>query len=130
MSELITYSKKGLTSHSLISIIAAGVVLVLASVGGIARFISTSEWLLLCQCLVAILFTVSLAYFCGSLSGNKRMFEALYPAVWYVGPMQKVLYVDFFGVDSLASWQAGMPYYFCGLSFALLMVALRTKNTH
>ena len=96
---------------------------------GILRFTGSAEWLLLAQLIIAISFTVSLAYFCGTFTGTKRMFEVLYPALWYIGPIQAALYVDFFGVNSQASWQAGVPYYFIAISISLLMLTMSAKST-
>ena len=89
-----------------------------------------AEWILLTQIFIAISFSVSLAYFCGAFTGTKRMFEILYTAIWYIGPIQAALYLDFFGVNSAASWQAGIPYYFAAISIVLLMLTVRAKSTH
>lgn len=80
----------------------------------------------MCQCVIAI--TVSLAYFCGHFSGNKRTFEAFYPVLCYIGPLQKSLYVDYFGVNSEQSWQAGMPIYFVSPSAILLTSSVTSKT--
>ena len=127
--ELITYNKQSATLQSLACYFAAWVLLALASIGSVVRFTGSGEWLLLIQLFIAISFTVSLAYFCGAFTGTKRMFEVLYPALWYLGPIQAALYVDFFGVNSQASWQAGVPYYFVAISISLLMLTIRAKNT-
>jgi hypothetical protein len=52
-----------------------------------------------------------------------------YPALWYIGPIQTALYVDFFGVNGQASWQAGVPYYFLAISIGLLTLAVCAKST-
>ncbi len=127
--ELVTYSKQSAISQSFACYCAAWILLALASIGSLVRFTGSAEWLLLVQLAIAISFTVSLAYFCGAFSGTKRMFEVLYPALWYIGPMQTALYVDFFGVNSQASWQAGVPYYFVVISISLLMLTIGAKNT-
>jgi hypothetical protein len=127
--ELVAYSRKTLVLSSLASYSSAYLLLVLVSLGGIIRFTALTEWLLLIQLSIAIAFTVALAYFCGTFTGTKRMFEVLYPAIWYLGPIQAALYVDFFGVNSSASWQAGMPYYFLVISLGLLILSIRAKKT-
>jgi hypothetical protein len=127
--ELLTYSKQSAILPSLACYSAACILLVLASMGSLVRFTGSAEWLLLAQVIIAISFTVSLAYFCGALTGTKRMFEVLYPALWYIGPIQTALYVDFFGVNSQASWQAGVPYYFVAIAISLLMLTIRAKST-
>ena len=128
--ELITYSKKSAVLQSLASYSAGWVVLAMASSGSLVRFAFMAEWILLTQIFIAISFSVSLAYFCGAFTGTKRMFEILYTAIWYIGPIQAALYLDFFGVNSAASWQAGIPYYFAAISIVLLMLTVRAKSTH
>ncbi|WJG09242.1 hypothetical protein [Aliiglaciecola sp. LCG003] len=127
--ELIIYSKQSPILQSLASYSAAWILLALASIGSVLRFSGSAQWLLLVQLIIAILFTVSLAYFCGTFTGIKRMFEVLYPALWYIGPIQSALYVDFFGVNSQLSWEAGVPYYFLAISIGLLTLAVRAKST-
>jgi hypothetical protein len=127
-TELITYSKKSAIQQSLASYSSAWVLLTMASLGSVLRFAAMSEWLLIIQLIIAISFTVSLAYFCGAFTGTKRMFEVLYPAIWYMGPIQAALYLDFFGVNSQVSWQAGTPYYFLAISIALLVLTVRNKS--
>ncbi len=126
--ELIAYSRKTLIRSSLASYFSAYVLLILVSLGGIIRFTAMAEWPLLMQLSIAIAFTVALAYFCGTFSGSRRMFEVLYPAIWYLGPIQAALYVDFFGVNSAASWQADMPYYFLATSVGLVILSIRAKK--
>ncbi|MBA6391570.1 hypothetical protein H4J38_12415 [Colwellia sp. BRX10-3] len=126
--ELVAYSRKSIKLSSLASYFAAWILLLLASLGGLLRFTATTEWMLVIQLIIAISFTVSLAYFCGTFTGTKRMYEVLYPAIWYIGPIQTALYVDFFGVNSQLSWQAGMPYYFLAVSIALLMLTIVAKS--
>ncbi|MFT5756197.1 MAG: hypothetical protein ACI9LM_000909 [Alteromonadaceae bacterium] len=127
--ELITYSKKSVILQSLSSYSAAWVLLAMASIGSVVRFTVMAEWMLLIQVIIAISFSVSLAYFCGTFTGTKRTFEMLYTAMWYMGPIQTALYLDFFGVNSEVSWQAGMPYYFLAISISLLMLTLRAKKS-
>jgi len=126
--ELVTYSKQSAILQSFACYCAAWLLLALASIGSVVRFTGSAEWLLLVQLIIAISFTVSLAYFCGAFTGTKRMFEVLYPALWYIGPIQTALYVDFFGVNSQASWQAGVPYYFVAISISLLMLTIRARS--
>jgi len=126
--ELMTYNRQSSTLQSLASFSAAWLLLILVSIGSVLRFSAATEWVLLLQLFIAISFTVSLAFCCGALTGNKRMFEVLYPALWYLGPMHATLYVDFFGVNSQASWKAGMPYYFLAISIGLLVLTIGVRN--
>jgi hypothetical protein len=127
--ELITYSKKSTMLQRLTSFAAGWVLFAIASFGSLVRFAAMAEWLLLVQIIIAISFSVSLAYFCGAFTGTRRTFEILFTAVWYIGPIQSLLYLDFFGVNSEVSWQAGMPYYFVAIALCLLMLTVRAKST-
>jgi hypothetical protein len=126
--ELMTYSKQSSTLQSLASFSAAWLLLALASFASLVRLLAMTEWLLVVQLIIAISFTVALAYFCGTLTGTKRMFEVLYPTLWYIGPIQTALYVDFFGVNGQASWQAGVPYYVAAISMGLLLLTVSIRN--
>jgi len=128
-SELIIYSQQSSILQSFASYSAGWILLALASIGSVLRFTGSGDWLLLVQLIIAISFNVSLAYFCGTFTGTKRMFEVLYPAFWYLGPIQTALYVDFFGVNGQASWEAGIPYYFLAISIGLLTLAVSAKST-
>ena len=127
--EIMTYSKHSSIFQTLASYCAAWLLLVMVSFGSIVRFVAIAEFILLIQLIIAISFTVSLAYFCGTFTGNKRMFEVLYPALWYLGPIKTALYVDFFGVNSQASWQVGVPYYFTAVSFILFITTVIKRHT-
>jgi hypothetical protein len=126
--ELITYSKKSAILQSLTSYSAGWALLAMASFGSLVRFSAMAEWVLLIQIFIAISFSVSLAYFCGAYTGTKRMFEILYTAIWYIGPIQAALYLDFFGVNNVVSWQAGVPYCFAAISIGLLLLTVHAKS--
>lgn len=128
VAEIMAYSRCEKVWHELASYFAAWLVLFLASFVSIALFVVSLEWLLLLQLFIAISFTSALAMFCGSVSGSQRLFEGIYLLVWYLGPIQSALYLDFFGVNSQASWQAGMPYIFLCLSGVLLYVSLYVRR--
>ncbi len=128
--ELIIYSQKSSVTQSLASYLAAWSLLIIASLGAVIRFSTATELLLLAQLMIGISFTVSLAYFCGAITGTKRMFEGLYPLLWYMGPIQATLYLDFFGVNSQLTWQAGMPYFFGAISVGLLILTIGVKKKY
>ena len=123
--ELITYSSQSTILQRLASYCSGWILLFLASTGSVLRFVASADYLLLIQLMVAISFTISLAIFCGRYSGSKRLFEALYPALWYMGPIQAAVYVDFFGVNSQKSWQLGMPCVFFVIAVALLALTIK-----
>ena len=94
--EIIKYSQQSSIYQTLACFVGAWTLLVIASLGSVIRFTFTFEWLLLLQILIATVFTVALAYICGTVTGTRRMFEGLYPLLWYIGLIQSMLYVDFF----------------------------------
>ncbi len=48
--------------------------------------------------LASVIFIPSFALAMGTLSGNKKAFEAIYTAWWYIGPAHQLTYLDFLGV--------------------------------
>ncbi len=71
----------------------AGLALRLLAAGDVAAFAGWG---------VAVLFIPALALALGVWSGGSRLFEALYTAWWYVGPMNAVVALDFTGVAAPA----------------------------
>ena len=128
VSELIGYSRHLGHQYELASYFAAWIILLVASLASVVTFIIEHDGLLLIQLMIAISFTSALAMFCGTVSSSKRLFEGLYLFLWYVGPTQAALYLDFFGVNSQASWQAGMPYMFLAITLALLAFSIGFKR--
>ncbi|TGE84764.1 hypothetical protein C7Y70_04245 [Pseudoalteromonas sp. KS88] len=127
--EIMTYSKRTPILQNTASLIAGCTVLLIACFGAFARLIIMAEWLLIIQLCIGIVFMVSLAYFCGAFTQTKRMFEVLFPAIWYLGPIQTGLYLDFIGVNSQASWHAGMPYYFLACAATMVTLTMSVKQT-
>ncbi|QSX30236.1 hypothetical protein JYB88_00725 [Shewanella cyperi] len=101
---------------------AAAALLLLASCGALLRMLLQAQWLIVLQMLIAVGFTLALAHACGRLTGTRRTFEIIYPALWYIGPLHATLYMDYFGVNSQQSWQAGIPLYVTALTLLLLFV--------
>ena len=66
-------------------------------------------------------FVSALALASGIWTGNRRLFEALYLTLWYIGPMQKVTALDYAGL-SAAAVDAGLWRVY-GLTAFLLLVA-------
>ncbi|MGB1297224.1 MAG: hypothetical protein ACPG8A_03065, partial [Psychrobium sp.] len=85
--------------------------LLLTTSGALIRMLVTGEWLIVLQMLIATCFISALAFALSSLTKTTRSFEVIYPALWYVGPAHAMVYFDYFGVKSSASWQANMPIY-------------------
>ena len=67
----------------------------------------------------AVLFIPALALACGAWSGSHRLFEALYVALWYIGPLNRVAELDFVNGPHPGLWLA--------LAAALLVFALSAR---
>ncbi|MDP9267688.1 MAG: hypothetical protein M3P27_05100 [Acidobacteriota bacterium] len=69
--------------------------------------------------LAAALFIPAFALACGAWSGSSKLFEAIYVAWWYVGPMHATPDMDYIGVTA----QSGRPLMYLGFAAALLAAA-------
>ncbi len=73
---------------------------------------------------IAVLFIPTFALACGILSGNRRLFEGIYIAWWFIGPMgSKGTNLDFMGVHQEVVDQGVHWYYLIG-TFILLGLAI------
>ena len=72
---------------------------------------------------VGALFVPCLALCLGVWSGSSKVFEFLYPLLWYVGPMSGFVPLDFIGVLP-GSLGAGVWRYYLGLSIILFVLGL------
>jgi hypothetical protein len=70
---------------------------------------------------VAALFIPSLALALGVWSGTNKAFEGLYLILWYLGPWNKISYLDFMSTTD-AAMAGGMPLY--GAAFTLVLLVL------
>jgi hypothetical protein len=100
----------------------AGFVVALIAGSGVAvRLALAADWLSLLAWGVAALFVPSLALALGVWSGTNKAFEGIYPILWYLGPWNKISYLDFMSTTE-PTMTGGMPIY-CAF-FALLLLAL------
>ncbi len=72
--------------------------------------------------LVAALFVPTLALFLGVVSGTKKLFEVTYLLVWYLGPVNHLIALDFLGTTD-AAVVAAVPQAYGILSAVLLLSA-------
>jgi hypothetical protein len=56
--------------------------------------------MLVMNLLVGVLTIVSLALACGVLTQSSRPFEIVFTIIWYLGPLQGLVYLDFIGAHS------------------------------
>jgi len=98
----------------------AGLLLILAlSVGAILRLSLDADFSGLLALFSGALFVPALALAAGVWSGTSKLFEIVYMLIWYLGPMNKMLELDYSGAHS-----AGRPEFFVPLSAVLLALAV------
>ena len=101
-----------------------GVVVTLLTGSGVGlRLLTAGAWTHLLGWGVAVLFIPTSALALGVWSGTSKFFEALYVAVWYIGPVNGLSIFDYMGLSQEALAQR-MPLVYLGLTAALLVAAL------
>lgn len=97
-------------------LVSAGVIIRLSLVGDTAGLMAL---------LSGALFIPSLALAAGVWSGTRKLFEILYMLIWYLGPMNKMMALDYTG-----SHGNGRPEFFIPLSIVLVIIAFigRTRQ--
>ena len=106
----------------------AGVTVALLAGSGVGmRLILAGDWTVLLAWTVGALFIPALALASGTWSGSSKLFEAVYVTLWYVGPMNQIVALDYIGVldESIA---AGVPWYYLGLTALLLGLAVAGRQ--
>ena len=85
-------------------------VAILAATGVIARMAVSGDWVGVEKVAAGASFIASLALALGAASGSSKLFEALYTALWYIGPLNRVPALDYTqtagGGDRSAVWLA------------------------
>jgi hypothetical protein len=111
------------------AMLVAGSLVALMLVGcAFARFLVMGEFFSALMLLTGALFISSFALACGALTRTSRTFEILFTVLWYMGPVQRTVGVDFVGVNSIASQQANAPLGLLIASLVLIAVALQGKR--
>ena len=98
--------------------LAGFIVTLLVSIGAIIRLTVDGDTAGLLALLSGAFFIPSLALACGVWSGTSKLFEILYMLIWYLGPLNKLLALDYIGAHG-----NGRPEFFIPLSIALVAVA-------
>ena len=102
----------------------AGVVVALLTGSGVAaRLVLCGDWEALQACAIGALFVPTLALALGVWSGSSKPFEAVYVVLWYLGPMNHILALDYIGSWN-GSLAAGVPRYYLGLTVLLCGLAV------
>jgi hypothetical protein len=100
--------------------LSLGVVVRLAVAGDVAGAIAV---------LTGAAFIPSFALACGTWTASGRLFEALYPLMWYIGPLEKAIVLDY-SASTPAVVTYGTPAGFAvaGVTLAALAVAGRSRR--
>ena len=117
-TEQVIFSAPRSLKYQLPAMWTTGVlVTALAGMGMALRLLIAGETNSLLAWAVGVLFIPTLALAAGVWTGRAILFEALYVALWYVGPMNQVPYLDFMGATSSVTPAIS-------LAFAIVTVAL------
>ncbi len=98
--------------------LAGFIVTLLVSIGAIIRLTVDGDTAGLLALLSGAFFIPSLALACGVWSGTSKLFEILYMLIWYLGPMNKLMALDYIG-----SHGNGCPEFFIPFSIVLIVMA-------
>jgi hypothetical protein len=105
--------------------LAGFIITLLVSIGAIIRFTVDGDTAGLLALLSGAFFIPSLALASGVWSGTSKLFEILYMLIWYLGPLNKLMQLDYIG-----SHGNGRPEFFIPFSIGLIIFAFigRTKR--
>ena len=98
--------------------LAGFIVTLLVSIGAIIRLTVDGDTAGLLALLSGAFFIPSLALACGVWSGTSKLFEILYMLIWYLGPLNKLMVLDYIG-----SHGNGRPEFFIPFSIVLIIIA-------
>ncbi|MDX1636657.1 MAG: hypothetical protein R3281_01725 [Balneolaceae bacterium] len=103
--------------------LAAGAgISILAGIGPLTYYLSTGAAGLALSLGSGAVFIPSLALCLGTWTNHPRAFEAVYLLLWYLGPLNGIVPLDFMGVTERAA-QLGIPLIAGGISMLLLCAA-------
>lgn len=124
----IIFSTPRILARQLPAMLAAGVVVSLVTASGVLlRFIMDGNVVLVLSVIVGSLFIPSLALAFGVWSKSSKLFEAIYIALWYIGPMNHVAAMDY-TFTSPASLSSGMPLLYLLICGVLLAAAVSGRR--
>ncbi len=120
---LIFSAPKALRRQFSAAWLAGVTITILTGSGAGLHYLLTGEWLHFWAWCVAALFIPTLAITLGVWSGTSKAFEALYIALWYLGPLNGLVALDFMGA-SVPAIAAEMPLFYMPITLALLALAV------
>ncbi|MBI1807922.1 MAG: ABC transporter permease [Ignavibacteria bacterium] len=101
-----------------------GVIIAMLVGSGVAiRLTIAGEWGGMFAWCVGAMFIPSLALAMGVWTGSSKLFEVIYLLLWYVGPMNKILALDYLG-SSPETIAAGIPQIYLVLTLVLCCLAV------
>ncbi|MBD7911570.1 MULTISPECIES: hypothetical protein [Clostridium] len=106
--------------------ISVAIFTLLISVSTIIKILVSVGFVNVLALLVGIAFISSLAVFLGMVSGNTILFELIYMALWYLGPLNKIPVFDFLGFTK-ESISMGTPIIYALISVILIFIALLSR---
>jgi hypothetical protein len=118
-TQALVFSSQHALQHQLPAAWIAGILVTAATGGGVGiRLLLSHSWHELGTWAVAVVFIPTLALACGIWSGSSKLFEALFTAWWYVGPVNRADGLDFVGMSP-----AGRPWLYLVVSGCLIFLA-------
>jgi hypothetical protein len=100
-AQSLVFGHRGLMSGQFPAMLVAGLMFVLLTVSpAIIHLFLVGQIMLVMNLLVGVLTIVSLALACGVLTQSSRPFEIVFTIIWYLGPLQGLVYLDFIGAHS------------------------------
>jgi hypothetical protein len=117
------FSCPGIVRRQLPAAYLAGVVVAVVAGGTVGvRLLAAGQGRALLSWSAGALLIPSASLAMGVWSGSSRLFEGLYTAVWYIGPLQHVRELDFMGTTEAASASA-IPFVCLGAAAIGLLLA-------
>jgi len=98
--------------------LAGFIVTLLVSIGAIIRLSVGGDMTGLLAMFSGAIFIPSLALACGVWSGTNKLFEIIYMVIWYLGPLNKLMELDYVGAHG-----NGRPEFFIPFSIGLIVLA-------
>jgi hypothetical protein len=106
----------------------AGLIVGIIAGGGLlVRLILVGQWDALFAWWVGVAFIPSLALALGIWSGGSKLFEVVYVLLWYIGPLNQGVFLDYMGATNDAV-VTGVPLYY--LAFTALLLGLAVVGRH
>jgi hypothetical protein len=119
--EQILFTNPHFMRYQLPALWFAGLLVTAVAGSGMAvRFLIAGEMNSLFAWGVGLLFIPTFALAAGVWTGRSLLFEAVYVALWYIGPMNQVPYLDFMGATSMVTPAITMAF---GIVTVILMSA-------